>query len=63
MGTDPGAVTDPQLRLRLQGIEGLRVVDASVMPSVPGANTNATTLAVAERAAALMTGQERPAAA
>jgi choline dehydrogenase len=61
MGTDPGAVTD--LQLRLHGIDGLRVVDASVMPSVPGANTNATALAIAERAAALMTGRERPAAA
>jgi choline dehydrogenase len=57
MGTDPGAVTDLQLRLR--GIDGLRVVDASVMPSVPGANTNATALAIAERAAALITGRQR----
>lgn len=61
MGTDPAAVTDPRLRLR--GIDGLRVVDASVMPSVPGANTNATALAIAERAAALITGRERLAAA
>ena len=54
MGTDPAAVTDPQLRVR--GISGLRVADASVMPSLPAANTNATVLAVAERAADLITG-------
>jgi choline dehydrogenase len=52
MGSDPEAVVDPQLRVR--GIEGLRVADASVMPSVVSANTNATVLAIAERAAALI---------
>jgi choline dehydrogenase len=55
MGTDPAAVTDPELRVH--GISGLRVVDASVMPSLPGANTNATVLAIAERAADLITAQ------
>jgi choline dehydrogenase len=54
IGTDPAAVVDPQLRVH--GIDGLRVADASVMPSVPGANTNATVLAIAERAAALAGG-------
>jgi choline dehydrogenase len=54
IGTDPAAVVDPQLRAH--GIDGLRVADASVMPSVPGANTNATVLAIAERAAALAGG-------
>jgi choline dehydrogenase len=52
MGTDGAAVTD--LALRVRGVDGLRVVDASVMPSVPAANTNATVLAIAERAAALI---------
>lgn len=52
MGTDRDAVVDP--RLRVHGIGGLRVADASVMPTIPGANTNATVLAIAERAAALV---------
>jgi choline dehydrogenase len=54
IGVDDGAVVDPELRVR--GVEGLRVADASVMPSIVSANTNATTLAVAERAAVLMRG-------
>jgi choline dehydrogenase-like flavoprotein len=52
LGTGPSAVTD--LRLRVRGVENLRVVDASVLPSLPGANPNATILAVAERGAALI---------
>jgi choline dehydrogenase len=52
IGTDPAAVVDPQLRVR--GVDGLRVGDASVMPTVPGANTYATVLAIAERAATLI---------
>lgn len=55
MGTGPDAVVDPQLRVR--GVEGLRVADASVMPSIVSANTNATVLAIAERAAALIKRQ------
>ena len=51
IGTDPAAVVDPQLRVR--GIDRLRVADASVMPTVPGANTYATVLAIAERASTL----------
>lgn len=49
MGHDPMAVVDPQLRVH--GISGLRVVDASVMPRVPGGNTNVPTMMVAEKAA------------
>jgi choline dehydrogenase len=49
MGSGADAVVD--LRLRVHGIAGLRVADASVMPTIPNANPNATVLAVAERAA------------
>jgi choline dehydrogenase len=52
MGADAAAVVDPELRVN--GIEGLRVVDASVMPAVPRGNTNAPTIALAERASDLI---------
>jgi choline dehydrogenase len=52
IGSDEQAVTDPALHVH--GIDGLRVADASVMPSIPGAGPNATVLAIAERAADLI---------
>jgi choline dehydrogenase len=52
--TDPTAVVDPALRVR--GIAGLRVVDASVMPQIVTANTNAPTMALAHRAVDLIAG-------
>jgi choline dehydrogenase len=54
-----GAVVDDELRVL--GIEGLRVIDASVMPTVPRGNTNAPTIMVAERGADLVRGRTRAA--
>jgi choline dehydrogenase-like flavoprotein len=51
-GQRPGFRRRPELRVR--GIKGLRVADASIMPTIVSANTNANVIAIAERAAALI---------
>ena len=55
MGDDPTAVVDRRLRVR--DVEGPRVVDASMMPTIPRGNTNAPVIALAERAADLIRGE------
>ncbi|WP_414443384.1 GMC family oxidoreductase [Burkholderia sp. 22PA0106] len=61
MGSDARAVVDPQLRVR--GVEGLRVVDASVMPTLIGGNTNAPSVMIGERAAEFIAAARRGGAA
>jgi choline dehydrogenase len=57
MGRDPMAVVDD--RLRVHGIDGLRVIDASVMPTVTSTNTNAPTIMIAEKGAAMILQEAR----
>ena len=57
MGSDERSVVDPELRVR--GVDGLRVIDASVMPAITSANTNAPTLMIGARGAAMMQHNSR----
>ena len=57
LSSDPGAVVDE--RLRVFGLQGLRVIDASVMPTITSGNTNAPTMMIAEKGAAMLLDDQR----
>jgi choline dehydrogenase len=53
--TDPTAVVDDKLRIR--GLQNIRVIDASIMPSMPSANLNAAVMMIAEKGADMVLGK------